>query len=436
MPSAVSVKPEDVRQSLVVQPTCTPVESVAAAQPQEINVSGQKRHGDNVHEFHSKKQKTRVETSDGAFAKAISTPKLKPGTSSHPSTSTFTCTTGMTEKPSAKKKSIVTRKPATSATSKPNTGTSKVAEKEETETRPERILKTLKSKLKLAIAQFLSQSILSFDKRSIILQTRDPLIHKLKSELEGLLRDILSKFVTPQAIVAVSDLTLVEYKVKENLKEESEVVIGSETRDTVGSLNQADRQKFFAAIYSYYSKVCDYIIAKFPLKSNVVIHAQVADVSGRINAKFNSVMFFIEMFPSMLLIKEAENRHSALDALEEQFVSYQIAQIPESVLREERADQQWAMLMALKSPSGELRYDRLGRVMLGILTIPHTNAECERVFSQVRKNKTDFRGSMNNETLSSVLITKSQQTGPCYLTEFDDKFLRRAKSATYRALNE
>ena len=138
----------------------------------------------------------------------------------------------------------------------------------------------------------------------------------------------------------------------------------------------------------------------------------------------------------MLLVKEGEDRHSAMDALENQFVSYQIAQIPDSVLREEGADKQWAVMMTQKGVSGELSYDRLGRVMLGILTIPHTNAECERVFSQVRKNKTDFRGSMSDETLSSLLITKAQQTGPCYLRDFDDKFLRRAKSATCRALNE
>ena len=35
----------------------------------------------------------------------------------------------------------------------------------------------------------------------------------------------------------------------------------------------------------------------------------------------------------------------------------------------------------------------LSRVALAVLTIPHSNAGEERVFSMIRKNKTDFRST-------------------------------------------
>ena len=72
--------------------------------------------------------------------------------------------------------------------------------------------------------------------------------------------------------------------------------------------------------------------------------------------------------------------------------------------------------------------------MLGILTIQHSNAGCERIFSQVPKNKTDFRGSLSSKTLSSILVAKSHMKGHCYSNTFTTSFLKNAKSATYLSL--
>ncbi|XP_038065360.1 uncharacterized protein LOC119735640 [Patiria miniata] len=338
-------------------------------------------------------------------------------------------------KPSgSSKKKPSTPKPSVASSHGRNT--SKTEEGNE-ETRQQRIATALQSKYKLAVAHFLSQSISAFDRKSVILQTRSPYVHKLKRELEGLLLDLYSKFVEPEAIKAVTDLTYVNYKNPKNQKEDKELVIGSETRDIMDKeLDDTDCKKFFAMVRLYYTKACDYIVTKFPLKSVVLAHAEVADCSLRVNAKFSSVKYFTDKFPCMLFVKEDETKYEATDILQSQFLAYQLADIPEAVQNETDCDKQWAVLAAEKDPSGQLCYDRLAKVMLGILTIPHSNAECERVFSQVRKNKTDFRGSMSTDVLSSVLITKAQQRGPCYSRDFDDKFLRRAKSATYRTLNE
>ena len=47
----------------------------------------------------------------------------------------------------------------------------------------------------------------------------------------------------------------------------------------------------------------------------------------------------------------------------------------------------------------------LSKVALGVLTIPHSNAGEERVFSTIRKNKTDFRSNLDlRGSLSSIMI--------------------------------
>ena len=361
--------------------------------------------------------------------KKVRTEKTSEKTTKRVSTIT---TTSKTSTPTSKK----TTHASTAASSTQSKGNYKM-DSESEDTRQERIVKALKSKFKLAFAHFLSQSITAFDRKSVILRTRSPLIHKLKRELEGLLQDIYSKFVTPDAIKAVSNLTDLDYRNPKNQKEDSEIVIGSETREIIATeLKESECEKFFTIIRLYYTKACDYIVAKFPLKSDILLHAEVADLGLRVAAKFSSVRFFINKFPCMVLVKESETMHGAIDALQEQFLAYQLNDIPPVVLEETDVDKQWALMAEAMGPSGQLCYDRLAKVMLGILTIPHSNAECERVFSQVRKNKTDFRGSMSNDLLSALLVTKAQQKGPCYAREFDTKFLRRAKSATYAALND
>ena len=45
--------------------------------------------------------------------------------------------------------------------------------------------------------------------------------------------------------------------------------------------------------------------------------------------------------------------------------------------------EQWIQVANMKSPLGNFLYTHLAKVMFGILTIPYSNAPCERVFSQV-----------------------------------------------------
>ena len=54
-----------------------------------------------------------------------------------------------------------------------------------------------------------------------------------------------------------------------------------------------------------------------------------------------------------------------------------------------------------------LLFPYLWKVVRLVLTIPHSNAEEERVFSTVRKNKTCFRPRLDpEETLASIVTVK------------------------------
>lgn len=140
--------------------------------------------------------------------------------------------------------------------------------------------------------------------------------------------------------------------------------------------------------------------------------------------------FFVERFPALLPQNEQETRDQAINALEMEFVKMQSFKIPTNILEEERADVQWRKISLLKGEDGLMKFSRIAQVMLGILSVPHSNAECERQFSIVRKTRTEFRASMSDKTLGQLLQARCHSRGPRYSQVYSEEFLKRAKSAT------
>jgi hypothetical protein len=75
--------------------------------------------------------------------------------------------------------------------------------------------------------------------------------------------------------------------------------------------------------------------------------------------------------------------------------------------------------------------------MCGILCIPHSKAHCERVFSVVRKNRTDQMASLGEKTVESLLVLKLRPGHPCGASrQHSNKTLDKLKGAYYRQLKQ
>ena len=136
---------------------------------------------------------------------------------------------------------------------------------------------------------------------------------------------------------------------------------------------------------------------------------------------------------------------SELTKLEDEFLQFQMltnSAIPghvwetavvydDSETKHYRMDILWAYLKTLKTPDGAFSFKRLASVALLILTLPHSNAEEERIFSMVTKNKTKFRPSLKLDgTLSSILTIKLAKSEPCHKYNPSAAVVKSAKKAT------
>lgn len=279
---------------------------------------------------------------------------------------------------------------------------------------------------------FLSNILPVFNSLNLSLQQEAPLVHILQKKLVSLFMDLIVRFVKPTALKEDAESILdISFNKRSHQKDNDEIVIGAKARSFIFEEKLTDHQltQFYSEVRNFYCTACDYILKKFPLKEEILKHAEVADISARKTASSASVTFFAKKFSSILTEEE-------LNLLETEFASYQFENFND--LSYERMDSGWHQISQIINPvSGQKKYIALPKLMLAVLLIPHSNAITERVFSIVRKNQTEFRPSLDLTVLNALLVEKvkcSSTKEKCFQRTFSEEQLKSAKKATKLSL--
>ena len=86
--------------------------------------------------------------------------------------------------------------------------------------------------------------------------------------------------------------------------------------------------------------------------------------------------------------------------------------------------------MNQKTATGNDKFACLGKVMVSLLSLPHSNADCERTFSMVRKVHTEARKSLHADAITAFLRCKINYDCHCYDFAVTPAILRGAKTCT------
>ena len=274
---------------------------------------------------------------------------------------------------------------------------------------------------------FLQYAIKPFVNTNLKLQREEPQIHVLKKTLLALVRDLLIKFIQPWALTGKM-VTSVNYKNPINQKKNEGLMIGELAKNMISDkealcLRESKIKQFYNVVVDYYSSGLDYILKKLPVNEELLEKAQVADVSMQTTRSVQDLMYFVDRFPVLM-------PKCSRDELELEFANYQTWDF--SSLSKKRIDHAWADIGCVEDEAGQFIFQNLSKVMMAILSIPHSNAGCERIFSMVRKNKTDQRASMSSETLNALMVLKSRAKSRD--AEFSNEQLKKFKTAYAKSL--
>ncbi|KAL5463893.1 hypothetical protein EMCRGX_G032841 [Ephydatia muelleri] len=237
--------------------------------------------------------------------------------------------------------------------------------------------------------------------------TYDPLGKRL---IILLIRKTMGKFIRPELLTVSDDeLVQIDFGNPENQLAQNQLFIGFTTR-----------------------------------QHEVLHHASFCNFELRMEAEISSIEFFIERYPVFF---ESLN----LDDLHDEFVLYKtspdltpeimkLATVTETIGQDFlRMDIIWDHLSKVKDASRNFKFPIISRVAKLVLTIPHSNADAEMVFSIIGKNKVKSRSDLALEgTLSSLKTYKVNQFlyEHCYQFEPSTVLLDKAKKATTTAYNK
>ena len=272
---------------------------------------------------------------------------------------------------------------------------------------------------------FLSNILAIFDKFNTYFQTSaTATIHRLHGECERLLKTVLSFFVKTSEISSNStDLTRVNYTSCSSYLSTEDIYIGDNTLALIINVSENEGESvkgFYEHVIKFYQRFLDKLLKVFDFRSEVL-----------------SSLSFIDPMKSQIISS------SLFDKIEDNFpisfdkaavkLEYREFAMDEDVtdLDHENAIQFWNNVSKLTSPMGSLKYHHLSTLALNLLAIPASNADSERVFSLVRRIKTEYRSALSTDTVLSLIGCHFNNTNKCCEnTKFEKTLLTNAKKCT------
>jgi hypothetical protein len=273
--------------------------------------------------------------------------------------------------------------------------------------------------------KFLLNTLLSVDKYNMLFQSSNSAtIYKLHAASERLLKTFLTYFVKSQVIRNNStNLTSINYLNPSFLLPDKELFIGDDTSALLLHLQENEGESvnvFYTGVKRFYQAFVTKLLDKFDFKSDMLRLLKFLDPTQCQNIPITAFEKIEEIFPISFdkSVVTQEYREFAVDT--------------DVQTSEKDAVKFWLDVKSVKSPMDDYKYFNLATLALHLLSIPSSNADSERVFSLVRRIKTDFRSNLLPETISALVgIHFNTLDTCCEQSVYETSLLDKAKSCTH-----
>lgn len=156
---------------------------------------------------------------------------------------------------------------------------------------------------------------------------------------------------------------------------------------------------FLEKCRDFLSILCKEIQKRFDFKHNLLSTLDIFKPEKALSGNQMSLLQFYENFPRCI-------GNCNIQSIDEQWrllsqYTFKLGEINPNVA----IDKFWSNLLTLKNSNGDTIFEDVASFVLNILSLPHSNAACERVFSQVNLVKTKQRNKLITNTINGNLLT-------------------------------
>lgn len=148
---------------------------------------------------------------------------------------------------------------------------------------------------------------------------------------------------------------------------------------------------------------CVQIRNRYDFSNEILSTLHIFNVNNAINpitrTSFPSMIRLCELLPRCKDTMDIQN-------LDDEWRMMAYSKIPTNILQETEIDSFWGKMYNFKNENNVFPFRNLAKFILNILSLPHANADCERIFSLMNIIKSKIRNNLNNDSVSKITLAK------------------------------
>lgn len=276
--------------------------------------------------------------------------------------------------------------------------TLKTLEKNE---RYKRICKKLQDPTFPATMGFLLSLEPIFQSFLCFLQTEGPLIHVLRDSMTDLLKSVMGRFLKGHVFDEKygKHLLKVEYTKPDNQLSLSRMEVGEKARSFMEKLSNDQQKVVLMGMKQFYIQVTRYLAEHLPLDSKLLRDVSILHPLLRKSETASQAIRRLAVM--MPMISEEE-----VSLVTDEWKVYQRGDNIED--QPTRIDHYWALVFNDKNFQGQPKYRVLQKLVKGLLSLAHGNADVERSLSLNKNTVTPERASLGNTTINGLRTVKDE----------------------------
>lgn len=251
---------------------------------------------------------------------------------------------------------------------------------------------------------FLAFILPAINKVNVEFQATSFRVHKLRKSINSSAKAILSYFMKKESLKD-KDLSKINLNDPSNYLQIEDIYRGAKVEsialDSSSSISKRDLQDFQVKTLNFYVTLSKQMFQRF-LSSGMFDKLQLLEALDPENVregKPKSVIPLAVKFPNII----EEQDYEELNREWRELILFEIPSLRESSMEPE----QFWYAVSKEKCGDRLRFPHVSKLMMNLMSLPHSSAAAERIFSLVTNIKTKQRSRLNTSTLNSLPHSKA-----------------------------
>lgn len=261
------------------------------------------------------------------------------------------------------------------------------------------ILDQLNNNSTKAYLLFLKYSLNFFNTFNALFQSRKVLIHKLFNTSQQIIQQIGQNFIIPEALKDIVDLNIDNENMLQHV---NDVYVGPECENFLVTLSDDCVQEIKLKCLDFYKTAVREMLKRLPYRD--IFFKQLAFLDPKI-------ALFDEGRNEIRDLTYVATRIEHIDLTKLAFEWRILPSVFNNIEKEQLAlleiNKMWKKITQHRDFNGDKIFINLELLVEAVFSLPHSNAEAERIFSIISDIKTKKRNRLSVETMSAICIARS-----------------------------